>query len=80
MMQRGSGHFSDPMHMETCRGKSCRFIGTRAEMVKASIAHAQPNRRGWYCEPCAAMIADPFAEIARRRAAGRVITSQDFPA
>jgi len=49
-------------------------------MVKASIAHAQPNRRGWYCEPCAAMIADPFAEIARRRAAGRVITSQDFPA
>jgi len=78
-MQRGSGHFSDPMHMETCRGKSCRFIGTRAEMVKASIAHNQANRRGWYCDSCAAMTADPLAEIARRRLQGRVISSTDFP-
>ena len=78
-MQRGSGHFSDPMHMETCRGKSCRFIGTRAEMVKASIAHNQANRRGWYCDSCAAMTIDPLAEIARRRSQGRVISSTDFP-
>ena len=78
-MKRGMGHFSDSLHMETCRGRNCRFVGTRAEMVKASEAHKQPNRRGWYCDSCAAMIMDPIAEIKRRRGQGRVITPKDMP-
>lgn len=49
-------HFSDSLIAETCRGKNCHRCTTRDKMVKASVVHRQPNRRGWYCEACASWL------------------------
>lgn len=77
-MKFGTGHFSDANHVETCRGRNCHAQLTRDKMVKASTLKDQPNARGWYCERCAAMIDNPQAEIARRRAAAIILKPGDL--
>lgn len=41
---------SDRSHVETCAGKNCRAMDTRAAM------HRIPGKRGWFCDRCHAFV------------------------
>lgn len=40
-------HFSDSLHYDTCAGRHCKGLFSRADMVRIE------GRRGWFCARCA---------------------------